>query len=53
MTSRRKFLTTRAAALTAGTVLAPAKTFAASPKIKWRMQTYAGPALLSMLLSLL
>jgi TRAP-type mannitol/chloroaromatic compound transport system substrate-binding protein len=44
MNSRRKFLTA-AAALTAGTVLAPAKTFAASPKIKWRMQTYAGPAL--------
>lgn len=44
--SRRQFLTS--ASLMAGaatTALVSPRTFAANPKIKWRMQTYAGPAL--------
>lgn len=45
MNSRRKFLAS-AAALAAGAVtLTPPKLYAANPKIRWRMQTYAGPAL--------
>jgi len=44
MTSRRKFLTS-AAALAGTAALAPPRVFAEKPKIKWRMQTYAGPAL--------
>lgn len=44
MTSRRKFLTS-AAALAGTAALAPPRVFADKPKIKWRMQTYAGPAL--------
>jgi TRAP-type mannitol/chloroaromatic compound transport system substrate-binding protein len=43
MTTRRKFLTT-AGAVGAATLAAPAVK-AAGPKIKWRLQTYAGPAL--------
>ena len=44
MTSRRKFLTTSAAGIAgAATLAAPA--VHAQSKIKWRMQTYAGPAL--------
>jgi TRAP-type mannitol/chloroaromatic compound transport system substrate-binding protein len=44
--SRRKFLTSAAALAGAGSAaLVSPRTFAAKPKIKWRMQTYAGPAL--------
>jgi TRAP-type mannitol/chloroaromatic compound transport system substrate-binding protein len=43
MTSRRRFLTT-AGIGTAAALAAPAVR-AAQPKIKWRLQTYAGPAL--------
>ena len=43
MTSRRKFLTTAGAG--AAAALAAPAVKAAGPKIKWRMQTYAGPAL--------
>ncbi len=41
--SRRNFITT--AALAGSAAIASPRTFAAKPKIKWRMQTYAGPAL--------
>ena len=44
MTTRRKFLAS-AAAMASAAALAPTKLYAADPKIKWRMQTYAGPAL--------
>ena len=44
MTTRRKFLTAGAAAGAAATLAAPAVR-AGGPKIKWRLQTYAGPAL--------
>ncbi|WP_317932214.1 TRAP transporter substrate-binding protein [Halioxenophilus sp. WMMB6] len=44
MKSRRSFLT-GAAALAGTAALTPPKLFAAKPKITWRMQTYAGPAL--------
>lgn len=44
--SRRKFLTSAAMMAGAGSAaLVSPRTFAAKPKIKWRMQTYAGPAL--------
>jgi len=43
MTTRRKFITT-AGVGAAATLAAPAVK-AAGPKIKWRLQTYAGPAL--------
>ena len=43
MTTRRKFLAGAAAAVPA-TIAAPA-VIAAEPPIRWRMQTYAGPAL--------
>lgn len=42
--SRRKFLAS-AAALAGSAALASPRLYAANPKIKWRMQTYAGPAL--------
>jgi len=41
---RRNFIAS-AAALAGTATLAPPKLYAAKPKIKWRMQTYAGPAL--------
>ena len=44
MTSRRKVLKTGLAAGAAATIAAPA-VIAQSAPIKWRMQTYAGPAL--------
>jgi len=45
-TSRRKFIAGGAAALMGAAALPTApKLYAANPKIKWRMQTYAGPAL--------
>ncbi len=43
MTTRRKFLKT--AGVGATTALAAPAIIAAGPKIKWRLQTYAGPAL--------
>ncbi|MDP3959752.1 MAG: TRAP transporter substrate-binding protein [Pseudorhodobacter sp.] len=43
MTTRRKFLTTGALAAGAATLAAPA--VLAQAPIKWRLQTYAGPAL--------
>lgn len=43
MTSRRKFLTT--AGIGGAAALAAPAVKAAEPKIKWRLQTYAGPAL--------
>ena len=45
MKDRRTFI--KSAALLAGTAaaLTPPRLYAAKPKIKWRMQTYAGPAL--------
>ena len=43
MTSRRKFLTT--AGIGAAATLAAPAVMAAGAKIKWRLQTYAGPAL--------
>ncbi len=43
MTTRRKFLTT--ASVGAAAALAAPAVKAGGPKIKWRLQTYAGPAL--------
>ncbi|MAM89723.1 TRAP transporter substrate-binding protein [Allohahella sp. A8] len=43
MTTRRKFLAT--AGIAGAAALAPPALYAAKPKIRWRMQTYAGPAL--------
>jgi len=43
MTTRRKFLKTAGAG--AATALAAPAIMASGPKIKWRLQTYAGPAL--------
>ena len=45
MKDRRTFI--KSAALLAGTAatLTPPRLYAAKPKITWRMQTYAGPAL--------
>ncbi len=45
MTSRRKFLKTASVGLGAAALGAPAVHVSAKTTIKWRMQTYAGPAL--------
>ncbi len=45
MTSRRKFLTTASAVAGAAALGAPAVHAQSKSTIKWRMQTYAGPAL--------
>ena len=45
MTTRRKFLKTAGAGAAAAATLAAPAVKAAGPKIKWRLQTYAGPAL--------
>lgn len=45
MTTRRHFLASAAAMAVGAATLTPPKLYAANPKIKWRMQTYAGPAL--------
>ena len=45
MTSRRNFLTSGAALGVAGAASLAAPAVHAQSKIRWRMQTYAGPAL--------
>ncbi|BES70437.1 TRAP transporter substrate-binding protein [Marinobacter nanhaiticus D15-8W] len=45
MTTRRHFLASAAAMAVGAATLTPPRLYAANPKIKWRMQTYAGPAL--------
>ena len=45
MTTRRKFLTAAGAAGVVGASTLAAPAVHAQSKIKWRMQTYAGPAL--------
>ena len=46
MTTRRKFLASASVAALAGAAaLTPPRLYAQEPKIRWRLQTYAGPAL--------
>lgn len=46
MTTRRNFLASASVAALAGaTAFTPPRLYAQEPKIRWRLQTYAGPAL--------